>query len=312
MTERKTDLAMEVRESFPRDNVEIKGVILEKKRDEKSGAKVTVVEIKDEKGSRAMGKPQGTYITIESEKFLREGEDSEDLLLCIAGELERMVKGLRKKKVLIAGLGNRHITSDSLGPRMVEEIFVTRHFEKEFGHSFMQHHNYGNVSAIAPGVMGQTGMEAGEVLKGVVEKPHPEIIIVVDALAARSLSRVCTTVQLTDTGISPGSGIGNLRKALSKETLGIPVIAIGVPTVVDARTIISDHLEQVLTKQGYREWEREQFIREVLQEETKNLYVTPKNVDESVMILAKGLAKVMNYCLQKKSEEYFKERMDTL
>ena len=173
MTERKTDLAMEVRESFPRDNVEIKGVILEKKRDEKSGAKVTVVEIKDEKGSRAMGKPQGTYITIESEKFLREGEDSEDLLLCIAGELERMVKGLRKKKVLIAGLGNRHITSDSLGPRMVEEIFVTRHFEKEFGHSFMQHHNYGNVSAIAPGVMGQTGMEAGEVLKGVVEKTHP-------------------------------------------------------------------------------------------------------------------------------------------
>ena len=134
----------------------------------------------------------------------------------------------------------------------------------------------------------------------------------VDALAARSLSRVCTTVQLTDTGISPGSGIGNVRKALSKETLGVPVVAVGIPTVVDARTIISDHLEQVLTKQGYREWEREQFIREVLQEETKNLFVTPKNVDESVRILAKGLAKVMNYCLQKKSEEYFEENTDTL
>ena len=312
MTERKTDLAMEVRESFPRDNVEIKGVVLEKKRDEKSGAKITVVEIKDEKGSKAMKKPKGTYITIESEELLHDEEDNENLLLCICKELERMVKGLRKKRVLIAGLGNRYVTSDSLGPRMVEEIFVTRHYENEFGRDFMKKHQYGNVSAIAPGVMGQTGMEAGEVLKGVVEKTHPELVIVVDALAARSLSRVCTTVQLTDTGISPGSGIGNVRKALSKETLGVPVVAVGIPTVVDARTIISDHLEQVRTKQGYREWEREQFIREVLQEETKNLFVTPKNVDESVRILAKGLAKVMNYCLQKKSEEYFEENTDTL
>lgn len=205
MTERKTDLAMEVRESFPRDNVEIKGVVLEKKRDEKSGAKITVVEIKDEKGSKAMKKPQGTYITIESEELLHDDEDNENLLLCICKELERMVKGLRKKRVLIAGLGNRHVTSDSLGPRMVEEIFVTRHYENEFGSDFMKKHQYGNVSAIAPGVMGQTGMEAGEVLKGVVEKTHPELVIVVDALAARSLSRVCTTVQLTDTGISPGS-----------------------------------------------------------------------------------------------------------
>ncbi|HBZ64453.1 MAG TPA: GPR endopeptidase [Lachnospiraceae bacterium] len=312
MTERKTDLAMEVRESFPRDNVEIKGVVLEKRKDEKSGAKVTVVEIKDDKASKAMKKPKGTYITIESERFLKEDEDNEELLLCICRELERMVAGLRKKRVLIAGLGNRHVTSDSLGPRMVEEIFVTRHFQNEFGEGFMKKNQYGNVSAIAPGVMGQTGMEAGEVLKGIVEKTQPELVIVVDALAARSLARVCTTVQLTDTGISPGSGIGNVRKALSKESLGVPVVAVGIPTVVDARTIISDHLEQVLTKQGYREWEREQFIREVLQEETKNLFVTPKNVDESVSILAKGLAKVMNYCLQKKCQEYFEENTDTL
>ena len=312
MTERKTDLAMEVRESFPRDNVEIKGVVLEKRKDEKSGAKVTVVEIKDDKASNAMKKPKGTYVTIESERFLKEDEDNEELLLCVCRELERMVTGLREKKVLIAGLGNRHVTSDSLGPRRVEEIFVTRHFQNEFGERFMKKHQYGNVSAIAPGVMGQTGMEAGEVLKGIVEKTQPELVIVVDALAARSLARVCTTVQLTDTGISPGSGIGNVRKALSKESLGVPVVAVGIPTVVDARTIISDHLEQVLTKQGYREWEREQFIREVLREETKNLFVTPKNVDESVSILAKGLAKVMNYCLQKKSEEYFEENADTL
>lgn len=157
MTERKTDLAMEVRESFPRDNVEIKGVVLEKKRDEKSGAKITVVEIKDEKGSKAMKKPQGTYITIESEELLHDDEDNENLLLCICKELERMVKGLRKKRVLIAGLGNRHVTSDSLGPRMVEEIFVTRHYENEFGSDFMKKHQYGNVSAIAPELWGRPG-----------------------------------------------------------------------------------------------------------------------------------------------------------
>lgn len=157
MTERKTDLAMEVRESFPRDNVEIKGVVLEKKRDEKSGAKITVVEIKDEKGSKAMKKPKGTYITIESEELLHDEEDNENLLLCICKELERMVKGLRKKRVLIAGLGNRYVTSDSLGPRMVEEIFVTRHYENEFGRDFMKKHQYGNVSAIAPELWGRPG-----------------------------------------------------------------------------------------------------------------------------------------------------------
>ena len=308
----RTDLALETTERFAEENAEIRGVEVHEEYDEEKDVRTTVVKIVTENGAKSMGRPQGTYITIESEELLHDDDDNENLLLCICEELERMVKGLREKRVLIAGLGNRHVTSDSLGPRMVEEIFVTRHYENEFGRDFMKKHQYGNVSAIAPGVMGQTGMEAGEVLKGVVEKTHPELVIVVDALAARSLSRVCTTVQLTDTGISPGSGIGNVRRALSKETLGVPVVAVGIPTVVDARTIISDHLEQVLTKQGYLEWEREQFIREVLQEETKNLFVTPKNVDESVRILAKGLAKVMNYCLQKKSEEYFEENTDTL
>ena len=168
------------------------------------------------------------------------------------------------------------------------------------------------ISSIEPGVMAKTGMETAEIINGVVKETTPDVLIVVDALAARSTRRLNRTIQITNTGIQPGSGVGNHRNALTEETLGVPVIAIGIPTVVDARTIISDHLEQVLTKQGYREWEREQFIREVLREETKNLFVTPKNVDESVRILAKGLAKVMNYCLQKKSEEYFEENADTL
>ncbi len=300
MSEKITDLALEIRETFPRNNVEIKGVILEKRYDKEGHANITTVHIKDDRGSRAMRKPKGYYVTIESDDMLRDDLPKENLLLCISRELEKMVKDLRHKSVLIAGLGNRQVTSDSLGPRMVEYIFVTRHFEKEFGKQFMSDNEYGMVSAIAPGVMAQTGMEAGEVLEGVVKKTRPDVVIVVDALAARSMSRLCTTVQITDTGISPGSGIGNHRQPLSRESLGVPVIAIGVPTVVDAKTIISDHLERVLTKQGYSEDEIDKFIKEVFQEEMDNLYVTPKNIDESVAIIAKDLAKAINRCLQKK------------
>ncbi len=301
MSERKTDLALEVRESFPRNNVEIQGVVLEKHYNETAKAHITTVQIQDDRGSRAMGKPKGCYVTIESEDMPKEEEDKEELLLCICGELEKMVHDLRQKSVLIAGLGNRQVTSDSLGPRMAECIFVTRHLGRELGSWFMEENEYGEVSAIAPGVMAQTGMEAVEILQGIVKKTSPDLVIVVDALAARSMSRLCTTIQITDTGISPGSGIGNHRKALSKESLGVPVVAVGVPTVVDARTIISDHLEKVLSKQGYNEDEIEKFIKEVFHEEMENLYVTPKNIDESVNVIAKDLAKVFNHCFQKKS-----------
>lgn len=301
MSERKTDLALEVRESFPRNNVEIQGVVLEKHYEETAKAHITTVQIQDDRGSRAMGKPKGCYVTIESEDMPKEEVDKEELLLCICSELEKMVHDLRQKSVLIAGLGNRQVTSDSLGPRMAECIFVTRHLGRELGSWFMEENEYGEVSAIAPGVMAQTGMEAVEILQGIVKKTHPDLVIVVDALAARSMSRLCTTIQITDTGISPGSGIGNHRKALSKESLGVPVVAVGVPTVVDARTIISDHLEKVLSKQGYSEDEIEKFIKEVFHEEMENLYVTPKNIDESVNVIAKDLAKVFNHCFQKKS-----------
>ena len=301
MSERKTDLALEVRESFPRNNVEIQGVVLEKHYEETAKAHITTVQIQDDRGSRAMGKPKGCYVTIESEDMPKEEEDKEELLLCICSELEKMVHDLRQKSVLIAGLGNRQVTSDSLGPRMAECIFVTRHLGRELGSWFMEENEYGEVSAIAPGVMAQTGMEAVEILQGIVKKTRPDLVIVVDARAARSMSRLCTTIQITDTGISPGSGIGNHRKALSKESLGVPVVAVGVPTVVDARTIISDHLEKVLSKQGYSEDEIEKFIKEVFHEEMENLYVTPKNIDESVNVIAKDLAKVFNHCFQKKS-----------
>ncbi len=301
MTEKRTDLALEARESFPRNNVEIQGVLLEKKDCPGGWGKVTTVVIKDEAGSRAMKKPKGTYITIES-CLLPDGRgaERESLMLCICDELEKMICGKKRESVLIVGLGNREVTSDSLGPKMTDALFVTRHLEQEFGKKFMKRNRYGCVSAIAPGVMAQTGMETEELLQGVIKKTKPDLVIVVDALAARSVHRLCTTVQITDTGIAPGAGVGNRRKELNQESLGVPVVAIGVPTVVDAATIIGDHLAHVLEKQGYSEEEIEKFIGEILTEDTKNVMVTPKNIDESVNQISKDLAYVLNHCFQKR------------
>ena len=216
-----------------------------------------------------MKKPKGTYITIESPLMLHgDIDEREPFLLCVCEQLESMIKGLRKKSVLVVGLGNREVTSDSLGPKMTDALFVTRHFKEEFGASFMQENGYGCVSAIAPGVMAQTGIETEEVLQGIIRKTKPDLVIVVDEL--------------------------------TKKTLGIPVVAIGVPTVVDAATIISDHLEHVLEKQGYSEEEIERFIYEILTEETTDVMVTPKNIDESVNQISKDLAKVLNHCFQKR------------
>lgn len=300
MKEKRTDLALEARESFPGNHVEVQGVVLEKEELLEGKVHITKVQIRDDAGSRAMKKPKGTYVTLESEELLREDADREPILLCVCDQLEKMIPSLKKKSVLVVGLGNREVTSDSLGPKMTDHLFITRHFEQEFGMGFMRENDYGCVSAIAPGVMAQTGMEASELVESLVQRIRPELVIVVDALAARSVKRLCTTIQITDTGIAPGAGVGNRRKELTKKTLGVPVVAIGVPTVVDAETIISDHLEGVLQKQGYGEHEIEQFLREMMTRETENVMVTPKNIDESVNRLSEDLADVLNHCFQKK------------
>ncbi|MDR1700787.1 MAG: GPR endopeptidase [Lachnoclostridium sp.] len=297
---KRTDLAMEVRESFRRDNVEVKGVVLAKEHFKKGDMHVTTVDIKDERGSKAMGKPQGVYVTVESPLLARSDEDHTPIVDKIAENVESICDGLTDKSILVVGLGNREVTSDSLGPKVTESLFVTRHIDREFGTNFMRENELGLVSAIAPGVMGQTGMEAIEIIKGLVEQTEPELIVVIDALAARSLSRLCTTVQITDTGISPGSGVGNHRKELSENSLGVPVIAIGVPTVVDANTIVSDHLETVLSKQGYNESEIGNFLKEVLGQGMDNVFVTPKNIDESVLLISNDLSNVLNKLIHKK------------
>ncbi len=292
----RTDLALEVRESFKEDDVEIKGVILDEEYNKDKDIRITTVVIKDQKGAEAMGKPIGTYITIEAPK-LQEDDESfhEPITEEIVKYLKKVAANLEEVNVLIAGLGNREVTPDALGPQVVDNLFVTRHLIREFGDEFKEKNNLGNVSAISPGVMGQTGMESSEILRGIIKETKPQLVIVIDALAARSINRLNTTIQITNTGISPGSGVGNNRKALNKESLGVDVVAIGVPTVVDAATIVNDTMEQYMRKQGLEEKEIYQFLSEVNQQ-TANMFVTPKSIDDSIKRISFTISEALNKC----------------
>lgn len=291
----RTDLALEVRESFPEDNVEIKGVVLTEEFDEENQIRVSTVVIKDEKGAKAMNKPIGTYITIEAPDLKKTDEDyHKPVSDAIAINLKKLTGNLRKDEVLIVGLGNRDVTPDALGPQVVDNLFITRHLIREFGNEFKEKNKLGSVSAISPGVMAQTGMETMEIIKGIIDETKPKLIIVIDALASRSIQRLNTTIQLTDTGISPGSGVGNNRKALNKENLGIEVIALGVPTVVDAATIVSDTLTQYMEKTGFDENEIYQFVSEIKDQHMDNMFVTPKNIDDSINRISFTISEALN------------------
>jgi len=293
----RTDLALEMRESFPEDNVEIKGVVLTENYDETNNIRVSVVEIKDEKGAKAMEKPIGTYITIEAPKINQSNENyfkpaSDE----IAKHLKRLAGNLKREEILVVGLGNREVTPDALGPQVVDNLFITRHLIREYGTEFKEKNHLGSVSAISPGVMAQTGMETVEIIKGIIEETKPKLLIVIDALASRSVNRVNTTVQLTDTGISPGSGIGNNRKALNEQSLGTKVIAIGVPTVVDAATIVADTLTKYMEQSGFDEHDIDQFISEIREQQIENMFVTPKDIDESIKRISYTISEAVNSC----------------
>lgn len=293
----RTDLALEVRESFPEDDVEIKGVILTEDFDKENNIRVSTVVIKDEKGSKAMQKPIGTYITIEAPE-INKSDDSYNKPVSdeIAKQLRRLAGDLKKEEVLVVGLGNRDVTPDALGPQVVDNLFITRHLIKEYGNEFKEKNQLGSVSAISPGVMAQTGMETVEIIKGVVKETNPKLLIVIDALASRSVNRVNSTVQLTDTGISPGSGVGNNRKAINAESLGTKVIALGVPTVVDAATIVADTLTSYMEKSGFSEEDIDKFISEIREQQIDNMFVTPKNIDESIKLISYTVSEALNSC----------------
>lgn len=296
--EQRTDLALEVRESFPEDDVELSGVILSERQVKDAQIKISTVEIKDDRGAKQMGKPKGMYITVEAKKYLDSSQKEENILVQeLAGLIRELCDGkCEDRRVLVAGLGNREVTADSIGPKVVEKLFVTRHLIREFGEEFQKKHRFGTVSAIAPGVMAQTGMESFEVLSGIVKETKAEQLILIDALAARSTERLNTTIQLTDTGICPGAGVGNHRKALNEETMGVRILAIGIPTVVDAATIVQDTMDSVLAGQGFSEEELMGLHREIRQESTRDLFVTPKNIDESIDRMSNILADALNLC----------------
>lgn len=295
--EKRTDLALEVRESFPEDQVEIQGVILKEDWNKEKEIKITTVQIENEKGQQAMGKPIGTYITIEAPHLNENDEDyHKPLSEEITKYIQKLANGLTNKSVLIVGLGNRDATPDSLGPRVVDHLFTTRHLIREFGESFRNYHKMEMMSAIAPGVMAQTGMETGEILKGIIKEVMPDLVIAIDALASRSASRLNTTIQITNTGICPGSGVGNHRNAINRESLGVDVIALGVPTVIDARTIVLDHMEVVLQKQGFSEKEIGQFLGEISDSSMENMFVTPKNIDEAMKRISYTISEALNIC----------------
>ena len=300
----RTDLALEMRESFEQDNVEVRGVVLKEDYRQNGKVRVSTVIIKDKHGAEVMKKPIGTYITIEAaEPMAGVREECDFVSQEIANALRGLMAERKPKQVLVAGLGNREVTPDSLGPLVTDRLFVTRHLLREYGRGFLkkqmerQELDEIEISAVAPGVMAQTGMEALEFLKGIVKQTQPDLVLLVDALAARSVERLNSTVQLTDSGISPGAGIGNNRKAINRESLGCEVIAIGVPTVVDAVTIVMDSMECLLRGQNYSPREIRLFLANLEELRTVNtMFVTPKSIDEEIKEMSDVVADAINTC----------------
>ena len=319
----RTDLALEEKERFESDQVEVQGVVLEEEYDKEREIRVTTVRIETENGAKTMGKPVGTYLTIEAPNLSSPDEGihrevSEELAKYLAEVMGKIIpENEHDKKVLVIGLGNRQATPDALGPYVADNLNITRHIVKEYGKYAAPEEMNCVVSAIVPGVMAQTGMETAEIIKGVVRETRPDLLIVVDALAARNSRRLNRTIQIADTGINPGSGVGNYRNAITKETIGVPVIAIGVPTVVDAVTIVSDTMENLLSALetseslkgvglvlgGYSEAEKYELIKELIAPNLNSMFMTPKDIDETVKRLSYTISEGLNLAFSGQSFE---------
>lgn len=310
----RTDLALEQKERFDADNVEVQGVVLEESYDEEREILTTTVRIETEKGAKTMGKPVGTYITMEAPNMAMPDEDyhreiSVDISKCLKQMIGELVKEKKEDySALIVGLGNREITPDSLGPNVADQVVVTRHIVKEYGKYAMDKEVIHMTSALVPGVMGQTGMETVEIIRGVVKETEPDFIIAIDALAARNTKRLNRTIQFSNTGINPGSGVGNHRNGITEETVGVPVIAIGVPTVVDAATIVNDTMEELMKAmesseilkgvgvvlQGYNANEKYELVKELISPHLNGMFVTPKDIDDTIRRIGFTISEGLN------------------
>nr|WP_306290318.1 GPR endopeptidase [Pseudoflavonifractor phocaeensis] len=285
---RRTDLAMEAKtlwEESAEKETRLEGV--EARDTEREGYKVTTVRILNERGAAALEKPVGNYVTLLLDGLARREEDAFGRAArALGGELRALLKLPDGASALVVGLGNRAITPDAVGPKAAEHTMVTRHLVERVPEHFG---SFRPVAALAAGVLGTTGMESGELVQAVVAKLKPDCVLAVDALASRSLDRVCRTIQIADTGIVPGSGVGNARAALNRETLGVPVIAIGVPTVVDAATLCAD----VLAEAG-----RDDLDPDALRRAGSGVIVTPKEIDSHVADISKVIGFGVNLALQ--------------
>lgn len=305
----RTDLALETQEKMQEAHVELKGVSYVEEKIEKN-LTISTVTIETENGAKTMGKPKGTYITIEAGNMDEEDEDyHREVSLQLAKIIRKLAKVQKENvAVLVVGLGNREVTPDALGPRVVDNLFITRHILKEYGRYAFGENNVNRISSIVPGVMAQTGMESVEIIKGIIEETKPDLVVAVDALAARSTKRLNRTIQVTDTGINPGSGVGNHRHGLNETSLGVPVISIGIPTVVDAATIVNDTMYNLVTAMTQSEAfssvgtslselndaEKYELIRELLSPNLNAMFVTPKDIDESVKRLSFTISEGIN------------------
>lgn len=282
----RTDLALEATESITEFEGGLRGVQLEEYEKKEIGVHITKVVVESKNAAKGLGKPIGTYITIEAPQ-LEENDETyhREISKEIAIHLRSLMHNLdQMQDILIVGLGNQDVTADSLGPCVVHNLHITRHIVKQYGATAYDKEKMHLISSIVPGVMAKTGMETAEIITGIVSQTTPDTVIVIDALAARSTKRLNRTIQITNTGIHPGSGVGNYRKAITKETLGVDVIAIGVPTVVDVATIIKD---------AYSEAKRDNNITN----ELGNMYVTCKNIDEIIKRMSFTISEGINIAL---------------
>lgn len=296
----RTDLALELREEVE-NGCAIEGVRVFTTTGKESDVKETRIEVLNQEGEKNLGKPVGTYITLESEALRQSDEGihepfTDALFQCLCKMIDK------KRRILVVGLGNRAVTPDALGPYVVDNLYITRHLLNEgIYDSGME------ISALCPGVMAQTGIETLDILKSVVCEIKPEIVIAVDALAAKNANRLNSTIQIADTGISPGSGVGNNRKALNETSLGCKVIAIGVPTVISVPAIVNDSLDIMLDALGrteakkvveeFTDAERYQLASEMVEPYLASMFVTPKNIDEAVKRVSYTISEAINRLL---------------
>lgn len=307
----RTDLALERRDLYNKaNNIEkdIDGIEAE---EEKVDDNITIsrVKVTNEKGEEAIGKKKGNYITIDVKNLkIANEEEIQKTSEIVTNELRKLINEHVQENgsVLIVGLGNIYVTPDSLGPKVINEIDITRHLLEYMPEVLDK--NTREVSAISPGVLGTTGIETMEILKGIIDNTKPQLVIIIDALASRNIERISSSVQIADTGIVPGAGVGNARKELTENTLGVPVIAMGIPTVVEAATIAADSLTLFINKaqekgesndflNKLQEEDKYKIIKEILAPEEYNFIVTPKEIDSLIEKMKDIVARGINFAI---------------